>query len=100
MRRLQTLLTFLIFAAGFPSFGQSVHNDCGTIYDFAATLPQYQNDDKALMDYLITDLDPILSNCYTRDNIISGSIYLILTINKKRKVIDVELKKNSCNRKV
>lgn len=93
MKRLQTLLTFLIFAAGFFSFSQSVHNDCDTIYDFAESLPQYQNDGKGLMDYLMTDLAPILSDSYTRDNIITASIYLILTIDKKGKVIDVEFKK-------
>ncbi len=93
MKRLQTLLTLLIFTTGFSLFGQSAHNDCDTIYDFATTLPHYQNDGKGLMDYLMTDLASILSDCYTRDNIITASIYLILTIDKKGKVIDVEFKR-------
>jgi hypothetical protein len=89
----------LIFTTGFYTFGQSVDNECDTIYDFVETLPQYENDVKGLMDYLMTDLAPILSNCYKRDDILSTSIYLILTIDKKGKVIDVEFKRIQASEK-
>jgi hypothetical protein len=99
MKRLKTILTLLIFATGFSSFGQSVNNECDTIYDFAETLPQYENDVKGLMDYLMTDLAPILSDCYKRDDILTASIYLTLTIDKEGKVIDVEFKRIQASEK-
>lgn len=99
MNGFKIILTLLIFAIGFSTFGQSVNNKCDTIYDFVETLPQYENNVKGLMDYLMTDLAPVLSDCYTIDGILTASIYLTLTIDKKGKVIDVEFKRIEASEK-
>ncbi|MEZ4911206.1 MAG: hypothetical protein R2774_10135 [Saprospiraceae bacterium] len=99
MKELKIVLTLFIFATGYSSYGQSVNNECDTIYDFAETLPKYENDIKGLMDYLMADLAPILSDCYKRDDILTASIYLTLTIDKEGKVIDVEFKRIQASEK-
>lgn len=80
----------VLLANVFSTFAQSANNKCDTIYDFAETLPQYENDNKGLMEYLMSNLVPILSNAYSRDGILTTSIYLTLTIDAAGKVIDVE----------
>lgn len=93
MKRLKTLLTLLILTMALNSYSQTVNCACDSIYDFAETLPQYQNGVKGLSEFLMTDIAPILSDCYRKDNVLTTSIYLTLTINKEGKVINVDFNK-------
>jgi hypothetical protein len=51
-------------------------------------MPQYKNELKGLSDYLTKELVPIISDCIKRDSDIIASLYIILTIDSNRKVID------------
>ncbi len=93
MKGFKTVLTLVVSTLGFSALGQSTDSKCDTIYDYAETLPHYENDIKGLMDYLMTDLAPILSDCYKRDGILTASIYLTMTIDTEGKVIDVEFRR-------
>ena len=96
---LKTILTLLTFTISFSTFAQSANNKCDTIYDYAETLLQYENGVKGVMNYMISDLTPILSNCYKRGRILTSSIYLILIIDKEGEVIDVEFKRIQASEK-
>jgi len=87
------ILTLLGFVTGLSLNAQSVNNQCDTIFDFVETMPKYEDDVKGLMDFVISDLSPILSACYKRDSILTSSISLTLTIDSQGKVIDVEFQR-------
>jgi len=93
MKKLTIFLTLMVFTTGSPIFGQSVNRQCDTIFAVAEIMPQYQTGLKGLMDYLMTDLAPILSNCCERDSILITSIYLTLTIDNYGEVTDVDFKR-------
>jgi hypothetical protein len=54
------ILTLLGFVTGLTLNAQSVNKQCDTIYDFVETMPKYEDDVKGLMDFVMSDLTPIL----------------------------------------
>ncbi len=65
------------------SFGQT-NNDCDSIYSFVEIMPEYENGTKGLMDYLSKDLIPILTDCTQSDSTLIASLYLTMTIDKRK----------------
>ncbi len=89
LRHLSNILTLLFLTTTLIVNGQT-DNDCDTVYDMVETMPQYENDVRGLMDYMMEDLTPLLFECYKRDSLLTASIYMTLTIDKKGHVIHVE----------
>jgi len=90
MKQLTTILTLFAWLTGLSVSGQAVNNSCDSIYDFVEIMPHYDKGADGLMEYLKTDLAPVLSTCFQRDSILTASIHVTLAINEQGKVIDVD----------
>jgi hypothetical protein len=63
---------------------------CDTIYKWADTMPVYRKGNKDILDYISQELTLVVSKCMTRDSNFITSLYLVLTINHRGEVIDVQ----------
>ena len=86
-----SLLICLLFTIG-TTFGQ-VRNACDSIYTELDQSPEFQNGIKGLLDYLNTDLIPIISRNMKEDKVIVDKLYANVIINRDGNVVDVEFLK-------
>lgn len=91
IKEIKLILVLLICTVRFSSLGQSSSYKCDSVYNFPEITPKYKNNTEGLMDYLRSDLTPIISNYHSKDKSLSliSRMYLTLTINKEGKVVDV-----------
>jgi hypothetical protein len=91
LRNLPRILILLLLFIAINSFCQS--NSCEIIYEFTEVKPRFKNDNKELFKYLSEEITPLISNCVKRKNILISRLNIIVTINKKGKVIDANFLK-------
>lgn len=53
-------------------------------------MPQYETGEKGITDYTTDNLIPIFNNCFTKDDDIISSLFILLTIDKQGNVISVD----------
>ncbi len=61
---------------------------CDSIYDIVDTRSQYDKGDAGLIDYLMKELSPVISDCVKRDSVLITRLLIILTIDKYGTIID------------
>ena len=81
----------LLFIVG-TTFGQ-VKNACDSIYTEVDQSPGFQTGTMGLLDYLNTDLIPIISRNMKEDKVIVDKLYAKVVINRDGNVVDVEFLK-------
>jgi len=84
--RIQALLFILVLSSS-AIYGQMTQEN-DKIYNFVDKMPVYSKGEKGLTNYFNKELIPIISNCLKRDSDLIASLHIVLTIDKKGKVID------------
>jgi hypothetical protein len=104
LKGLLIIFTFFIQLWAFNASGQTKYNVCDSIYHFAEKMPHFIDEERGLMHYMNEEIFSILSDCYSRDSILTTSMNLTLTIDNVGQVIDVKFNRiqasESCKKEI
>jgi hypothetical protein len=78
----------------FEAYGQGLAN-CNKVYNNPHSLPQYKSGVNDLLDFVHTELAPLMADCSNIDALPSSTLTIQLTIDVNGKVVEIILPKST-----